>query len=53
MKFKEYKLSNKESLLGSLNTRVSALKIVGKDANFRTRKMITNGIFISKLIYLI
>ena len=53
MKFKEYIVSNKESLLRSLNTRVSALKIVGKVANFRTRKMIANGIFMSKLIYLI
>ena len=53
MKFKEHIVSNEESLLRSLNTRIGALKIVGKVANFRTRKMIANGIFMSKLIYLI
>ena len=43
---------NKESLLKSLNKRVGAIKKISKSASFKTRKMIANGIFISKLIYL-
>ena len=53
MKFEENILKNQESLLRSLNTRIGALKVVGRVASFRTRKMIANGIFMSKLIYLI
>ena len=40
-------------MLRSLNARIGALKILGRVANFRTRKMVANGIFMSKLIYLI
>ena len=36
-----------------LTTRLSALKIIGKVAPFKTRKMLADGIFMSKLIYLI
>ena len=53
MKFKENILNHDESLLRSLNTRIGALKMVGKVANFKTRKMIADGIFMSKLLYLI
>ena len=53
MKFKENILDNKESLLRSLNSRIGALKTVGKVASFKTRKLIADGIFMSKLIYLI
>ena len=53
MKFGENLLHNEESVLRSLNTRIDALKILGRVANFRRRKMVANGIFMSKLIYLI
>ena len=53
MKFAENILDNGESLLRSLNTRIGALKLLGKVASFRTRRMIADGIFMSKLIYLI
>ena len=46
-------LNNDESLVRSLNTRVGALKKVSKVANFTNRKMIADGIFMSKLVYLI
>ena len=36
-----------------MNTRVGALKKVGKVASFKNRKMIADGIFTSKLSYLI
>jgi hypothetical protein len=53
MKWGEHILNNDESLVRSLNTRVGALKKVSKVANFRNRKMIADGIFMSKLVYLI
>ena len=53
MKWAEHILNNDESLVRSLNTRVGALKKVSKVANFRNRKMIADGIFMSKLVYLI
>ena len=53
LKWAEHIQDNDESLIRSLTTRLSALKIVGKVASFKTRKMIANGIFISKLSYLI
>ena len=53
MKFAEHIVNSKESLLCSINQRIGALKLIAKVANFKTRKMIANGIFMSKLIYLI
>ena len=35
----------------SLTTRLSAIKIISRVANFKVRLMIANGIFISKLIF--
>ena len=40
-------------MLRSINQRIGALKLICKVANFKTRKMIADGIFISKIIYLI
>ena len=53
MKWAEHILNNKESLVHSLTSRVGALKMVSKVATFRNRKMIADGIFMSKLAYLI
>ena len=53
MKWAEHILNNDESLVRSLNTRLGALKKVSKVASFRNRKMIADGIFMSKLVYLI
>ena len=53
MKFTEHLQKHKESLLSSLNKRIGALKMLGNVANFKTRKMIADGIIMSKLIYLI
>ena len=35
-----------------LDKRVGAIRMISSSANFKARKMIANGIFISKLIYL-
>ena len=53
MKWGEHIQDNRESLLRSLNSRVGALKMVCKVAGFKTRKMIANGIFMSKIMYCI
>ena len=52
MNWKEHVLENDDSLLKSLNRRAGALKKISSSATFKTRKMIANGIYMSKLIYL-
>ena len=53
LKWSEHIRDNKKSLFKCLTTRVNALAKISKISNFKTRKMIANGIFLSKLIYLI
>ena len=53
MKWAEHIQDNEDSLLRALNTRLNALKQLSKIAGFKTRKMVADGIFMSKLIYLI
>ena len=51
LKWSEYIQNNDKSLLKQLNSRLSALKLISKVASFKTRLMVANGIFCSKLIY--
>ena len=44
---------HKESLLRALATRFAAVKKVARITNFKDRKMLADGIFTSKLTYLI
>ena len=53
MNWTHHILLSEESLLKQLGTRLNALKQIGKVADFKTRKMFANGLFMSKLIYLI
>ena len=53
MKWSEHLQDSEESLVRCLNSRVGALKMIGRVASFKTRKMIADGIFMSKLTYLI
>ena len=53
MKWNENLQDNKDSLIKSLGSRLGALKLVGKVASFRNRKMVAEGLIISKLSYLI
>ena len=48
-KFQEYIMSNDKSLIKRLNTRWKALLKLRKVASFKTRAMLANGIFMSKL----
>ena len=52
MHWKEHLLTNDDSLIKSLAKREGAMRKISRVASFRTRKMIANGIYISKLIYL-
>ena len=51
--WKENIRDNAKSLLNMITTRINALSKISRINNFRTRKMIANGIVMSKLIYLI
>ena len=53
LKWSEHLQDNDESLVRALTTRLSAVKLVCRVAAFQTRKMIAEGLFISKLSYLI
>ena len=53
LKFTEHIRDNEHSMIKVLNKRLNALKKVSKFASFKSRKMISNGIIISKLVYLI
>jgi hypothetical protein len=52
MKWKEHILDNDDSLIRSLNRRLGAIKKISSMASFKTRKMLANGLYMSKLIYL-
>ena len=53
MKWAHYILHDDNSLIVQLNRRLGALKKISKVASFKTRLMIANGTFMSKLIYMI
>ena len=53
MKWTEYLRNNEHSLLHCLNQRVGALKKVAHAASFHARLKVANGIFMSKLIFMI
>ena len=53
MKWTEYVRNNDNSLLHCLNQRLGALKKVSKSASFQARLTVANGIFMSKLIFMI
>ena len=53
LKWSEHLQDNKENMIRALTSRMGALKKIGKVASFKTRKMLANGIFMSKLTYLI
>ena len=52
MKWKEHIMTNEDSLLKSLNRRQAAIKKIAFSASFLARKTLANGIFMTKLIYL-
>ena len=53
LKWTENLRDNSKSLIKCLTTGLKALAKISNIASFKTRKMIANGIFLSKLIYLI
>ena len=53
MKWGEMVQNNDKSVVRALVTRTNALSKIAKIADFKTMKMIGNGIWLSKLIYMI
>ena len=53
LKWTEFILLDGNSLIKQLGVRINALKLLSDSASFKTRKMFANGLFLSKLIYLI
>ena len=53
LKFTEHIQNHEDSMLKVLNNLINALKKVSNSASFKSRKMIANGIIISRLLYLI
>ena len=51
--WKENLKDNEKSLFRIVTTRINALSKICRISSFKTRKMIANGIFMSKIIYLI
>jgi hypothetical protein len=52
MKFREYLQDNEKSLIKSLNKRLNTLKQIKRVASFSQRLAIANGIFNSKVVFL-
>ena len=44
---------NKQSLVTQLDSRLNALKRIARNSSFYTRRMVANGLVLSKLVYLI
>ena len=53
MKWTEYIRDNGNSLLHDLSTRLGGLKKISKAASFKARLTVANGIFMSKMIFMI
>ena len=51
MRWVEHVLGSNDSLVKALNRRLAALKKISQVSSFKTRKSIANGVFMSKLIY--
>ena len=52
LKWTEHLLHGQDAVIKNLSKRLSAIKMVCSIADFKTRKMLTNGLFMSKLAYL-
>ena len=52
-KWSDYIRDNSESLVKALNTRLAAVARIARVASFKDRKRVADGIFASKLSYLI
>ena len=53
LKWNEHLANSKSSLLKQLNSRINGLKMISRNANFKTRLMIANGAVHSKVVSLI
>ena len=53
LKWTNHILLNEKSLVKQLGTRLNALRKISKVVDYKTRKMLADGLFMSKLVYII
>ena len=53
LNFKEHILSGEKALLGSVNKKLGALKLIGRKLTKESRLRLANGLIISRFCYLI
>ena len=53
LKFDNHLRESEDNMMKALNQRVNAIKTLSRVANFQSRKLLANGVFLSKLSYLI
>ena len=50
LKFREHLVTSESSLVKQLTSRLNGLKLISRKTSFKTRLMVANGIFMSKII---
>ena len=53
LKWKEHVLDNSKSMIKTLNTRLSAIKRISRNASFKTRLLVGNACFMSNITYMV
>ena len=53
LKWNQHIQNNQGSLMAQITSRINGLKRIARSSSFRTRRMVADGIVISKLVYLI
>ena len=53
LKWKQHLLSHDQSLVKQLTSRLNRLLLISKRASVKTKLMVANGIFMSKMYYLV
>ena len=53
LRWSDHLINHEQSLLKQLRTRLNGLSLISRNSSFRTKLMVAQGIFMSKLVYLI
>ena len=53
LKWNDHIMDNKNSIMNQLTSRINGLKKISRNSSFKTRLMVANGVFMSKVVYLI
>ena len=52
LKWNDHIMDNKNSIMNQLTSRINGLKKISRNSSFKTRLMVANGVFMSKVVYL-